>query len=350
MENSAIDWLRRGDVHGATWNPWISCSHATYVGPDGKEHVHPGCINCYAEDLMDDRYHKCIWGSAGNRVKTSDHYWRKPLTWNRKAEKAGVRMPVFPSLCDPFEQWDGPMIQGQDTDGTTMRLYRFEGGYRRHRSTAIIGGEPATMDDLRRDMFRLIDETPWLEWILFTKRPQNVRRMWPMVREAILPDIDPGEWYRPNVTLCYSPANQDTLEYGAPLILQCADLCPTVGVSVEPMLGRVDLTMLCRGSYEWRDVLNGIHRTHCSQQRCEIFGWVIIGVESDGPRVGRLGDFKSEADWWDGAAAVVQQCRAAGVPCYLKQGPRDGRVVHNPVLFDARCIVREFPQLEIANA
>ena len=55
------------------------------------------------------------------------------------------------------------------------------------------------MDDLRRDLFALIDRTPNLDWLLLTKRPENIRRMWPMVREAELPDIDPGEWYRPNV-------------------------------------------------------------------------------------------------------------------------------------------------------
>jgi protein gp37 len=33
--------------------------------------------------------------------------------------------------------------------------------------------------EVRRDLWRLIEETPYLDWLLLTKRPQNIERMLP---------------------------------------------------------------------------------------------------------------------------------------------------------------------------
>jgi protein gp37 len=41
MKNTKIAWANN------TWNPWIGCSK-----------VSQGCKFCYAEELMDNRYHK----------------------------------------------------------------------------------------------------------------------------------------------------------------------------------------------------------------------------------------------------------------------------------------------------
>jgi hypothetical protein len=37
---------------------------------------------------------------------------------------------------------------------------------------------PASLDDIRRDLFRMIDVTPNLDWQLLTKRPENIPEMW----------------------------------------------------------------------------------------------------------------------------------------------------------------------------
>lgn len=317
-ENSSIGWLQRDGVNGATWNPWISCAHATYIGSDGKEHVHPGCLHCYAENLMDTRYGKCQWGSNGNRVVTAPDYWRKPDVWNRKA-RSRYRMPVFPSLCDPFEDWRGPMVVA---DG--RRLGINDAGKRQPFTEPSDHGESlwgnlrrwATMDDIRFDMFMQIDHTENLDWLLFTKRPQNVMRMWPLP----ISEADSNNARRDNVTICYSASNQETLNYGGPLVYRCADLCHATGVSLEPFLGPVIFPF-------------GTIR----------HDWVIVGCESNGNQVGRLGEFKTERQWWDAAADVVRQCAVAGVPCFLKQGPKNGRIVTEPADFPAECRVREFP-------
>lgn len=48
-EKTGIAWT------DSTFNPWIGC---TKVGP--------GCDNCYAEALMDRRWHKVQWGSVSS--------------------------------------------------------------------------------------------------------------------------------------------------------------------------------------------------------------------------------------------------------------------------------------------
>ena len=69
-EVSKIAWT------DGTFNPWIGCSR-----------VSPGCENCYAENLMDHRYHRVKWGPGQPRTRTKT--WKDPLKWNREAEKAG---------------------------------------------------------------------------------------------------------------------------------------------------------------------------------------------------------------------------------------------------------------------
>ena len=90
---------------------------------------------------MDHRYGRAKWGANGTRVRTSVDNWKKPYTWNRKAAKLGERHRVFcASLSDVFED------------------------------------HPAWVEP-RRDLLKLIVETPNLDWLLLTKRPANALRM-----------------------------------------------------------------------------------------------------------------------------------------------------------------------------
>src|ERR1039458_7101764 len=82
MENSKIEWCDN------TFNPWIGC-----------QKVSPGCDHCYAEAMMDHRYRKVEWGPHGERMRTSDENWKKPVKWNREAgafeQEHGHRPRVF---------------------------------------------------------------------------------------------------------------------------------------------------------------------------------------------------------------------------------------------------------------
>ncbi len=77
-EQTAIEWCDH------TWNPWMGC---TKVGKP--------CDFCYAEDMMDRRYGRVIWGNDGERVRTSASNWAQLRRYNRAAEAAGERRFVF---------------------------------------------------------------------------------------------------------------------------------------------------------------------------------------------------------------------------------------------------------------
>ncbi len=85
-ENSKIEWTDH------TFNPWIGCTK-----------VSPGCDHCYAK-AMDHRWGHNSWGPGKPRRRTSEAHWKKPLAWDRKAARLGIRYKVFcASLADVFD-------------------------------------------------------------------------------------------------------------------------------------------------------------------------------------------------------------------------------------------------------
>jgi len=308
-ETTNIAWT---DV---TFNPWIGCSHAKIPGADKP---HPGCLHCYA--CAQSARFGVKWGPNGTRRKTSDAYWRKPLKWNRdelkrqgrRIQAPKLRRPrVFPSLMDPFEDRDGPIL---DHHGDRLCLIHGEGhaaGYDGYRYVVARGRSSyacmAEMDHLRRDFFALIDQTPNLDWILLTKRPQNIRRMWPSRSEEIefgayakafplheAHRADCSDFYRPNVWILYSASDQESLESGLPHLLACRDLAPVIGLSLEPLIAPIAFD-----DEYLQDVLR------------RLIDWVIIGGES-GPKA-------RPCPWHTYIRPIVQQCQAANVPVFVKQ-------------------------------
>lgn len=307
-ETTGITWT------DSTFNPWIGCNK-----------VAPGCANCYAEADMDHRRHFAKWGLHGTRVKTSEANWRKPVKWNKEAEAAGVRRRVFcSSLADVFEDWKGPI---QDTNGDT--LHKAEPWQRGEGYVPLdlhIGKSAVTMADLRVDLFRLIDQTPNLDWLLLTKRPENIRRMWGMMadKRPIFPgapgalgqpvDCLVADAYRKNVWLGTSISDQETANKAIGQLVRCRNLAPVLFLSIEPLLGPVALTRIDNGGGETYNVLTA----RVTNERGHSFGtsdtkpvdWVIVGGES-GPNARPC-----NLEWIDD---IKEQCRAAGVPCFIKQ-------------------------------
>lgn len=239
-ENSKIEWTHH------TFNPWIGCAK-----------VAPGCAHCYAE-AFSNRYHKAAWGPHGTRVLTSDANWKKPLKWNREAEQAMEARRVFcASLADVFEEFDGPLTHHR---GQTLRV---------------------GLGDARQALFEMIDATPQLDWLLLTKRPENIRRMWPTMAKGL------GGSYRPNVWLGTSVATQRDADRNLPLLAAFRELAPVLFVSAEPLLERIAFHS------DWAPI-----------------NWWIVGGES-GPQAGAC-----NADW---ILAMVDRCRLGGIPCFVKQ-------------------------------
>ena len=335
MAETTIEWA------DFTFNPWMGCTK-----------VSPACANCYAERDFDHRYGKVKWGPNGTRVVTSDANWQKPLKWNRDAAerinrcngshdfigdrcmKCGcdtnyrpARPRVFcASLADVFETWDGPILNSKggvllrSTDG--MCIGNLNDDPRKR----------ATMDDLRKQLFELIDATPYLDWLLLTKRPENIRRMWPdkQSMEAVFPGMAAplGEpmrcfktmSYRPNVWLGTTVENQEYADKRIPELLKCRDLSPVLFLSCEPMTGPIDLPgdVYC---HYCEDACPDLETNVVECRMCDgtgirhdtldfEFDWVIAGGES-GPDAR-----PANPDWF---RSLRDQCKAAGVPFLFKQ-------------------------------
>ena len=331
-ENSKIAWTTH------TFNPWIGCTK-----------VHEGCAHCYAEGMA-KRTGKAIWGPSGTRSKTSNEYWSKPMKWARDAENAAERPRVFcASMADIFEDWQGPILDHLGNEicvchgcGKHVNYLGDCGG-----SEPKCGRAPRrlVLDDLRRELFGIIDATPNLDWLLLTKRPENVWRM-----------LGRGPFssrrYWPNVWLGTSISNQKTAEEFVSRLVKCGELAPVLFISAEPLLGRIDLTRLANGGGETYDALRAEVRTNPSHKfrtsDTAPIKQVIIGVESRGPYLGSLGDFKSEAAWIDAAESLVAQCAAAKVACFVKQIPVNGKLSHDPNEWPEDLRVRQFPAVTTA--
>ena len=116
--DSKIEWCDH------TFNPWVGCTK-----------VSAACDHCYAESWAKRTGQPHLW--SGARRRTTEANWRQPLKWNRTAADAGVRKRVFcASLSDVFDN--------------------------------------QVPNDWRNDLWQLILATPHLDWLLLTKRPQNI--------------------------------------------------------------------------------------------------------------------------------------------------------------------------------
>lgn len=245
-----------------------------------------GCKHCYA-DALTKRSGLAIWGQDGTRHITSEDYWKKPLSWAKQARRVGERYRVFPSMCDPFE--DRPELI-----------------------------EP------RERMFRLISSTPELDWLLLTKRPENMVGMLPVEHRK-------KPW--PNVWLGASVENQATADERIPHLLRTPAVVRFL--SMEPLLGPVDLDS---------EHADGLHALGCGDSDCKTrdvlpgcrgIDWVIVGGESG------HGARPMDVEW---ARSIKDQCQAAGVSFFMKQLSSHGNKAYKDFgSFPDDLRVREMP-------
>lgn len=241
-ERTEISWAH------STFNPWIGCTR-----------VSPGCDNCYAATLMQDRYGRVKWGAGEARQRTKT--WDQPRRWNAQAAASGKPWRVFcASLADVFDN-EVPV-------------------------------------EWRMELFELIRETPHLTWMLLTKRIGNVE------------DMLPGGWYAgaeapngpyPNVWLGITVVNQVEANRDIPKLL--AVPAAVRWLSMEPLLGPVSFRWA-----PWRPLSRERNTDHLDGLR--MLDWVIVGGESGAnarPMSAEL------------VRTIRDQCAEAGVPFHFKQ-------------------------------
>lgn len=225
-KDSKIEWTHH------TFNPWWGCVK-----------VSPGCKHCYAESLA-RRYGHDVWGGKTARRELSDQHWRQPIAWNAEAERSGQRARVFcASMADCFED-------RRDLDAKRERLWP------------------------------LIEQTPMLDWLLLTKRPQNVRHLSPY-----------GNAWPRNVWLGATAENQRWLEKRMAALSEIP--AHVLFLSCEPLLGPIDFS-------PW--TANGA--------RGRMVDWVIAGGES-----GHCAR-PMNPEW---LVSIRDQCVASGVKFHFKQ-------------------------------
>lgn len=336
-ENSNIEWTTH------TFNPVRGCVK-----------VSEGCEHCYAETMSGRNPNLLgIWGRNGTRIVASADMWKKPLKWNKFASECKViggklwhewgrsvlkdgpktvmayhkpagsrevpleeweqgesyRPRVFcASLADVFEDWRG-MMHFYCKDEET-KLPAIQCAWHVPGLGVVPAGKTsasynrterrATFQDVRDQTFRLIEQTPHLDWLLLTKRPENVMRMVPESWRMGFPE---------NVWMGTTVENQKRADERIPLLLSIP--AKVRFLSCEPLLGPVDITT---------PLLNAKYAA-CEGSASRIIGgdlppfpwldWVICGGESGGPKSRPM-----HPDW---ARSLRDQCKAVGVPFFFKQ-------------------------------
>jgi protein gp37 len=290
---TSIEWTDR------TWNPTTGCTK-----------VSPGCKHCYAETIA-ERFWSTQYPPTGDtahppqgevRSRRFTDVWThpdrldEPLRWKKPAR-------VFVnSMSDLFHE-DVP-------DEFIAAVFGVMGAAKRH-TFQVLTKRPARM-------------AQWLAAVAEKPTGLYVIRKSPALHCAVAAQMQFGNlhgtlnpyhlttdhvWPLPNVHLGVSVENQDAADERIPLLIGTP--ASVRFLSIEPLLGPVSLRWmnawpenaprtamnLAAGS---TDHLDGLRR----------LDWVIVGGES-GP-----GARPCELAW---IRSIVEQCKAAGVPCFVKQ-------------------------------
>lgn len=268
MENSEISWCDH------THNHWEGCTK-----------VSPGCAHCYAE-ARDKRFTGGLhWGAGAPRRLTSLANRNKPHRWNRAAAEA---------LKDHSEECAKDISYGQHVKPPARpRVFC---------SSLADWLDDEVPADWLRDLLNLVAETPHLDWLLLTKRPQNwLKRITlassistngekPAAGKRLLEDWIMGT-APANVWLGTTVEDQQRADERIPELIKVP--ARVRFLSCEPLLGPVNLSMRTQRM----EMVPGIH-------------WVICGGES-GP-----GARPMHPDW---ARSLRDQCAATGVAFHFKQ-------------------------------
>ena len=236
-EATNIEWA------DSTFNPWIGCTK-----------ISPACDNCYAAAL-DKRTGGDHWGNVPRR-RTSAQNWNQPRRWQRQAKsfyaEHGRRRRVFcASMADVFDNQV----------------------------------DPAWRDDL----WALIRDCPDLDWLLLTKRPQNIAKMKPVFWDDVRASIWLGTTVEDEARA--EKNIQHLIEHDSAVRF----------ISNEPMLGAIRTDFWLKA-----------HRFYLSSICEELYpiDWWICGGES-GPNARPM-----HPEW---VRDVRDACAEAAVPFLFKQ-------------------------------
>lgn len=182
---------------GYTFNAWIGCAK-----------VKPECKFCYAEREAErcllpefaeaKRLRLPVWGVHAPRHLLSEASWRNPVKWNRLADAAG-----YPRWCFGGSQMD--WLEDRDDLAAS-----------------------------RARLLDLIERTPFLRWVMLTKRPEDFARLVPRWASGV----------PKNVWIGISAGSQASLDSMHNAF--AAIPCDRKVISAEPLLERTDFRRTLR--------------------------------------------------------------------------------------------------------
>lgn len=313
---TTIEWTHRAGTKGETWNPSTGCDQISpgcglpLPGAEGKPHG-----TCYALTMA-----KRLKGMGSQKYQNDG---------DPRTSGPGFGFTMHPDALMQPVRWRAPR---------TVFVNSMSDLFHAHATREFLA-----------NVFAVMSLTPQHTYQILTKRPLRMRRIlsdpafsktvtralltvpafsllgrWP-VPEGGIP------WPLPNVWLGTSVEDQERAEERIPHL---QDTPAAVRfLSCEPLLGPLALRELYPrpGREGFRALLyNG-----------SVLGgnihWVIIGGES-GP-----GARPMQSEW---AQRIVDDCRAAGVPAFVKQlgTVLGGKAHHDIATFPAGLQYREYPQ------
>ncbi len=239
-----------------SWNPIVGCSK-----------VSPGCVNCYAERMA---VRLAAMGQEKYKAVTDGKGWNGNLFFGPNS----IFVPMH---------WKKPRRVFVNSMGDTF-----------HKATDI---------EFLDSIFTVVDQCPQHQFLFLTKRPENMKAYFDSRQSFLFPNVWLG------VTIC----NQAEANEKIPLLLKVP--AAVRFVSIEPMLGPVDLTDIIDEETEnYEDYINALDCDVSAKDDLKYNGntldWVICGGES-GP-----GARPMYPDW---VRSLRDQCKAADVPFLFKQ-------------------------------
>jgi protein gp37 len=333
MGLTSIEWT------DASWNPVRGC-----------EKVSPGCKHCYAETVA------ARFSGPGQpyeglvKLRASGKHGR--AVWNGK-----VRM-VDDHLADPL-RWKRPRRVFVNSMSDL-----FHEGLTNEQIAAVFGVMAAaprhTFQILTKRAERMREWFEWMERRAVARSEELGTSAYAHADVCQLAALDRGvegvlhpikgtlrswPWPLPNVWLGVSVEDQQRADERIPHLL--ATPAAVRFLSVEPLLGPVDLRTVtyqtdCRAC-AGRGTCGICDGGKVEKAALDALDWVIVGGESGpGARPCRIGWIRS----------IVEQCRGAGVPCFVKQlgavslGLEHG---HRSAQWESTTTLASGPRLLLAN-
>lgn len=277
MKQHKIGWLNVPGYIPETWNPIIGCNK-----------VSPGCRNCFAARMAHRLMH--MPHTDYYQFVLADNGEEDPEKFKNLPEWNGTTHLVKSHLAKP-SIWTKPRA-----------IFTVDMGDLFHESNSMewINSIFAIMSDIDRHIY-----------IVLTKRPERILEFIEWKRSVLGIKWQPT----PNIWPGVTAENQEMADKRIPILLRVP--AAKRFVSIEPMLGSIDLNRIPARSWGEKYESTGYNGIHLSA----LIGgkntntpwhldWVIVGGET-GPNARPM-----HPDW---VRSIQKQCEESNTPFFFKQ-------------------------------